>query len=387
MTYRFLLVSMLLALGGCKDDSQKQGFAPVVGVVHVKTKDIPLEFEAAGKVYGAHDIQIRAQVSGILKERRFEEGQYVNEGDSLFLIDPQVYQAALNAAEGDLAQAQSERKRTKRDYNRMNNLFKVAAVSKKDYDDAVSAVERAEANLKVAEARVEQAKINLAYTDVKAPISGYVRKEYQSVGNLISTVGDAALLTSMVQLDPVKVQFAISGEFWRKTLEMARIGIASIPDVSALKVQVILPDGKVHSENGKIIFIDKAEDANTATITMKAEIPNKDLKLVPGQFVRVKVTGASYKCPVVPNSCILAAPQGYMVYAVGEGNKASARPVSCKLLGNDAIITEGLKAGDVVVSEGLIKVRNAAPLTPVFKDGTKPQANGGAKPQASKGAR
>ena len=110
MRYRLMLLSALLALSGCKTDQKSQSFAPVVGVVHVKTKDLRLESESAGKIYGAHDVQVRAQVSGILKERRFTEGQYVAEGDSLFLIDPQCYQAAVNAAEGDLAQAQSEKK-------------------------------------------------------------------------------------------------------------------------------------------------------------------------------------------------------------------------------------------------------------------------------------
>lgn len=378
MKYRLLLLAVPLLLNGCKEDQNKQNFAPVVGAVHVVTKSVPLEFEAAGKIYGAHDIQIRAQVSGILKERRFKEGQFVREGESLFLIDPQTYQAAVNAAEGDLAQAQSERKRTERDYNRMKNLFKSSAVSKKDYDDAISAVERADANLKVVRARLEQAKINLSYTNVKAPISGYVRKEQQSVGSLVSATGDASLLTSMVQLDPVKVQFSVSGAFWRNALELAKTGMADVPDIANLRVYIILSDGTIHSDDGTIIFVDKAEDPNTATITLKAEIPNKSLKLMPGQFVRVKVTGATYKCPVVPNSCILSTPGGHMAYVIGNDNKVSARPVTIKLHGNDAIIINGLQDGEIVVSEGLVKVRNASLVTPVFKDAQNPQTQKGA---------
>lgn len=372
---RNLLVGFLiLSLSGCKKEQPKQAsYSPVVGVIDVKNESIPLEFEAAGKIYGFLDIQVRAQVSGILKERRFTEGQFVKKGESLFLIDPKPYEAALNRAEGALAQAESEKRRTERDFARMEKLYKSDAVSKKEYDDAMSAVERADANLKVARAGLKEAKINLGYTDVKAPISGYVRKECQTIGNLISLGGESSLLTSMVQLNPVKVEFAISGEFWRKTLQMATSGQATFPGVENLQVEIILPNGQKHPKKGKIIFVDNMEDLQTSTITIKAEIPNDDLSLTPGQFVRVKVIGSTYECPTVPNSCVLASPNGNIVYVIDKENKASIRPVKMRLLGNTAVIMDGLKAGETVVSEGLIKVRNGAPVTPVAKD--KPEDN------------
>lgn len=375
---RYWFISLLI-LSGCNKEEKKQNFTPVVGVIHVNEESVPLEFESAGKIYGALDIQVRAQVNGILKERRFIEGQYIKKGESLFLIDPAPYQAAVNRAEGNVAQAESEQRRTKRDFDRMEKLFKRKAVSQKEHDDALSALERAEANLKIAKAGLQEARINLEYTDVKAPISGYVRGEYQTIGNLVSVAGESSLLTSMVQLDKVRVNFSVADTFWKKAFELAENGMAIIPDISKLKVSVMLPNNKVHPQTGRIVFVDSAEDSITSTIAMRAEIPNKDASLTPGQFVRVKVSGASYKCPVVPNSCILASANGSVVFVVGENNKAQIRPVKVRLLGNKAIILDGLKAGEKVVYEGLIKVRDGAPITPVMKDKPAEKVNSAAK--------
>jgi membrane fusion protein (multidrug efflux system) len=124
----------------------------------------------------------------------------------------------------------------------------------------------------------------------------------------------------------------------------------------------------------EIIFVDNMEDLQTSTITIKAQVPNDDLSLTPGQFVRVKVTGSTYECPVIPNSCVLASPNGNIVYVIDSDKKASIRPVKVKLLGNKAVVMEGLKAGETVVSEGLIKVRNGAPVTPIAKDKVDDQA-------------
>lgn len=361
----FCLFTLALMLTSCKEE-KKPVFAPVVGVVRVKTKSIPLEFESAGKIYGALDIQVRAQVGGILKERRFVEGQYVNKGESLFLIDPLPYQAALSRAEGNLAQAESEQRRTDRDFKRMAKLFKSGAVSRKEYDDSLSAVERAVANLKVTQAELQTAKINLEYTDVKAPISGFVRRESQTIGNLVSVAGESSLLTSMVQIDPVKVQFSVAGSFWRQIRSLNAESDQSI--MGSLQVHVLMPDGTMHPDVGKVIFVDNTEDPHTSTITIKAEIPNGEHKLMPGQFVRVKVTGNGYQRPVIPNSCILASPNGNIVYVIDAENNASIRSVDVKLMENNCVVIKGLKDGEVVVSEGLIKVRDKAKVTPVFKD-------------------
>lgn len=365
--FRRLFVLAFFVLCGCKEE-QVHKVVPTVGVIHVKSSSVPLEFEAAGKIYGSLDIQVRAQVSGILKERRFKEGEFVTKGQSLFLIDPQPYIASYQAAEGDLAQAESEKRKATRDLKRMKNLFAVGAVSKKERDDAISMFEQAAAHVKVAAARLNQAKINLEYTDVRAPITGFVREERQTIGNLISVGSESSLLTSMVQLDPVRVHFSISGEFWRKVIDMVKSGAASRPDIDCLDVQLILPNGHVYPEKGKIIFVDNMEDKDTATIGFKAEVANASNELTPGQFVRVKVVGASYQCPIVPNSCLLSSSSGNVVYVIDKDGVANVRAVKARLLGNNAVVLSGLADGEVVVSEGLIKVRAGEKVNAVFKD-------------------
>lgn len=371
MCFKFCCgVALLGILGGCKDEKKNNNFAPVVGVTHVHKESVPLTIEAAGKVSGSLDIQIRAQVGGILCERKFKEGQYVKKGESLFLIDPVPYKTVLNRMEGALAQSQSDYKRAQRNFTRMKKLFANKAVSQKEYDDSQSDFESAEARLRISEANVKEAKINLEYTNVVAPISGIVRKENQNVGSLISTAGESSLLTSMVQMNPLHVNFAVAGEFWRKILGLVKTSEVNMPNLDSLVVQVVMPDGKVCPVSGKIVFVDSSEDAKTSTITMKAEIENENGKsgLLPGQFVKVKVIGANYQNPVVPNSCVIATANGNMVYVIDKNNVAQVRPVKVKLLGNKAIVMDGLKVGEVVVCDGIIKVRAGSKITPIFKD-------------------
>ena len=205
---------ILLILSGCKEKKPVQMAAPVVGVVRVAKQNIPLNIEVPAKITGSLEIQVRAQVGGILKSRNFREGEFVHQGSKLFEIDEAPYRAALTRAQGNLAQAESELKRTARDYKRMEKLHKAKAVSQKEYDDSLSAYEKAQANMKVAEGALHEAEINLGYTEVKAPISGIVRKEAQSVGNLVSPSGENSLLTSMVQICPLHANFSISGSTW-----------------------------------------------------------------------------------------------------------------------------------------------------------------------------
>ncbi|MDR1561368.1 MAG: efflux RND transporter periplasmic adaptor subunit, partial [Holosporaceae bacterium] len=310
------------------------------------------------------------QVGGILKSRLFQEGQYVKEGEKLFEIDPEPYKAALTRAQGVLAQAQSEFRRTNRDYERMKKLYKDKAVSQKEHDDSLSAFERAEANLKVAEGSLHEAEINLGYTEVKAPISGIVRKEAQSVGNLISPAGDSSLLTSMIQICPLHASFSVSGAVWSSIAKSYKAGKIKLLDFSDYKVEVIMSDGNIYPEAGKIIFIDSGEDNLTSSVSVKAEIPN-DIEqkiLLPGQFVRVKLIGAEYKdAIVIPQSALISTKTGEIVYVLKNNNTVEVRPVRAEFVENQAIIHSGLKEGEIVISEGIIKVRPGMPVNASLK--------------------
>ena len=367
-------VVSLLLFGGCEEKKPVQMAAPIVGVSRVVKQNIPLEIEVPAKITGSLEIQVRAQVGGILKSRDFKEGAFVHQGSKLFQIDEAPYRAALTRAQGNLAQAESELKRTTRDYKRMERLHKSKAVSQKEYDDSLSAYERAQANMKVAEGALHEAEINLGYTEVKAPISGIVRKEAQSVGNLVSPNGESSLLTSMVQICPLHANFSISGSTWAsvgRSFQSGKVHLAKAEDV---KVQVIMADGTVYPKEGKIIFIDSSEDNQTSSISAKAEIPSTAAQkmLLPGQFVRVRIIGHEYKdALVVPATALISTQAGFMVYVVRDDKTVEVRPVKAEVINNKAVINDGLKENEAVIYEGVIKARPGQSVTPMF-DESKP---------------
>ncbi|MDR3187026.1 MAG: efflux RND transporter periplasmic adaptor subunit [Holosporaceae bacterium] len=353
-----LIVSMFMI--GCDDKKQIQTPIPIVGAAKAVKRNVPLVLEVPAKITGSLEIQIRAQVSGILKSRLFKEGQYVKEGEKLFEIDQEPYKAALTRAQGTLAQAQSELRRTTRDYERMKKLHRDRAVSQKEHDDALSALERAEANLKVAQGSLHEAEINLGYTEVKAPISGIVRKEEQSVGNLVSPNGQPSLLTTMVQICPLHANFSVSGTLWSGIAKSHDAGKIKLRKFDDFRVEIIMSDGSVYPQTGKIIFVDSSEDDLTSGVSIKAEIPNDENQkfLLPGQFVRVKLIGAEYKdVVVIPQSALISTKMGSVVYVVKEDKIVEARPVKAELAENQAIVHDGLKEGEVVISEGIVKAR------------------------------
>lgn len=369
---RILFIIPILILFSC--DNKKETVKmpiPLVGGSSVIKKDVPLDIEAPAKITGSLEIEVRAQVGGILKSRTYQEGQYVNEGDKLFEIDPEPYKAALTKAQGSLAQAESEVKRTRRDYERMQKLYKAKAISQKEHDDSLSAYERAEANLKVAEGAVREAEINLGYTEIKAPFSGIVRKEEKSVGNLIANTADASLLTTMVQTCPLRANFSVPGRLWSRLAKEHNAGKVSMSNYDDCRVEVYMSDGSKYKENGKIIFVDSSEDHLTSSVSVKAEIPNdKDQRvLLPGQFVRVKIVGAKYKdALVIPASALVSTKSGYMAYVIDKNNIVEIRPVKADVIGNDAIIDSGLQIGEVVISEGVMKARAGQEVRVEMKD-------------------
>lgn len=368
----FLMVSAfaLIALTGCKEKDQqaRQIPAPVVGVVKVEKKDVPFQLEVPAKITGSLEIQVRAQVSGILKSRTFAEGQYIHQGEKLFEIDPDQYKAALTRAKGTLAQANSEVRRTSRDYERMDRLHKAGAISQKDYDDSLSAFEGAKANLKVAEGSVQEAEINLGYTEVRAPISGIVGKEAQSVGNLVTANAESSLLTTMVQICPLNAVFSVPGATWQVLAKGFMSGKIQMPKLDKCRIEVTMSDGTKYPHLGKIVFVDSTEDNLTSSVSVKAEIPNDERQriLLPGQFVRVKLLGAEYNdVLVIPAGALVTTSLGHMVYVVNADNVVEIRPVKADLVENNAIINEGLAEGEVVICEGLLKAQPRAKVTPV----------------------
>jgi len=365
-------------LGAChKKDSSAQNAALPVSAIKVLKTDLPWNMEYPAQVVGSLQVQVRAQVGGILKARLFDEGAYVQEGTQLFQIDPAEYEVALQRAEGALAQAQTDANRTRRDYERMKKLRADNAVSQKDYDDSLSAYEAAEAAVKVAQAGMSDAKINLQYTKVLAPISGITGKEAQSVGSLISPAGNG-LLTTMVQIQPLWVNFSMPSSQFYQLAKGYSEGTISVDakEGKSVYVEALLSDGSVYPEKGSIIFFDSSEDVKTSSLAMRAEFPNptKQRILMPGQFIRVRLIGAVYKDAVlIPSSAVLSTPTGNLVYIIGPDNTVKAQPVTVQLQDNMYIVSSGLAGGETIVSEGLIKIRPDMKVAPQIKDFNLPQ--------------
>lgn len=369
-------VGVLLCAGlltAChKKEAQEQAALPV-SAVKVLKEDLPWNMEYPAQVAGSLEVQVRAQVGGILKARLFDEGAYVEQGTQLFQIDPAEYKVALQRAEGSLAQAQTDVNRTYRDYMRMKKLRADNAISQKDYDDSLSAYEAAQAAVKVARAGVNDAKINLEYTKVLAPISGITGKEAQSVGSLVSPAGNG-LLTTMVQIDPLWVNFSMpSSQFYKiaKGYLDGTISLGNANEKDSVYVEAITSDGHIYPEKGSIIFFDSTENVKTASLAIKAEFPNPENQrmLMPGQFIRVRLIGAVYKDAVlIPASAVLSTPTGDLVYIIGEDGSVKNQPVTVQLQDNVYIVTSGLSGGETIVSEGLLKIRPGMTVAPQLKD-------------------
>lgn len=380
------LLSALLAAGCGKESSgQTPGAMPPAEVVvkTVKPADLPLNFEYVGQVSGSREVQVRARVGGILLRRAYEEGARVRQGDLLFEIDPEPFKAALEQAKGALGQSEARLARAKRDLERMRKLRSEDVISQKDIDDAQTEFEAASAEVRSAQAKVREAGINLGYTRVEAPITGVTSKETRSEGSLVGTSADSSLLTTINRIDPVYVNFSIPGPEsikFRKDLAEGKVAFVKGSDFD---VAIILADGSRYGHPGHVNFVDTQVDQQTGVVKARAEAPNPNGDILPGQFVRVRLEGAVLKqAMTVPQGSVLRTQQGPMVWVVNAQNVVEPRPVTLgTTLGNDYLLEGGVASGDRVVVEGVIKVRPGAAVNP--REAGKPAAP--AAPQAAPG--
>ena len=371
---RSLLLLPLLAIAACGDSggAGKGGHKggppggmppPEVMAVTVAPKAIPVAFEYVGQTTGSREVEVRARVTGILLKRNFEEGGPVKKGQSLFSIDPAPFEALVTRAQADVAAAEARLDQAKRNAARFKPLYAEKAVSQKDYDDAVSAEAIGTADVKAARARLAEARLNLGYTKVEAPVSGVAGRANRSEGSLVS--GPDVLLTTVVQLDPIWVNFGIPDNDSGRLQKEIQAGRLAVPKDGQFEVALVLADGTPYARTGKLNFSDVRISAATGTRETRAELPNPDGQLRPGQFVRVVLRGASHPNAVtVPQRAVLEGPQGKFVYVVNEKSAAEPRPVQAGewSSGGDWIITSGLKEGDRVIVDGVMKLGPGAPV-------------------------
>ena len=328
-----------------------------VSVIEVRPTSVPSVIEVTGQAEGAKETEVRARVNGILLQRLFVEGSTVKAGQPLFQIDPVPFQNALD-------EAQARAKQTEREAARLKKLFSQQAVSRKEFDDATSLNEIAQATLKTA-------KLNLAWTTVTAPVDGVSGRALRSEGHLITSTGDAGWLTSIYQVDPIWVRFGLSGA------DAAQLPAGRADAPVDAPVQLLLGNGQAYDQMGKLNFRSVFIDPKLGTQQLRAEFPNPQRKILPGQFLRVKITtGTLDNVFLVPQRAVIQNERGYMVWTVGSDNKVISTPLKMgNWLGQNWVVLSGLKPGDRVVVDQIIKIRPGASVNPkVVPLETQPQA-------------
>jgi len=334
-------------------------------VVSAAPQTTPATFEYTGKTESSRSVEIRARVEGYLDKIAYTEGDFVRAGQLLFQLDPLPFQAALDSAKGDLARAEAQLTNASATLGRVKPLAKQNALSQKDLDDAVAAELSAQAQVQSAKAQVRTAQLNLGYTTIKSPLNGLAGKSEFRVGSLI-TPGASGLLTTVVQLDPIWFNFGIGENELLRMRTEAAAGRLKGPGVDKLEVELVQADGSVFPQKGRITFVSPTVDQQTGTVTLRAEIPNSDPKrrLVPGQFARVRIQGASRPDAImVPQRAVMQGPQGKFVYVVDADNKAEVKPIQVgDFYGEQWIVTSGLSGSEQVIVDGAIKVRPGAPV-------------------------
>lgn len=361
---------LMVACGKDQEAQQAAMSAMPVTVLEMQPTTVPIQTEAVAQTEGAKEVEVRPRVGGILLKKLFEEGAEIKEGQPMFLIDPVPYQMQVSQANAQLAQQKARLVQTQREAERLKQLLETKSISQREYDNAVSDQAMANASLQQYNAILHEAQLNLSYAKVKAPASGMAGRFLYSEGALVSA--NTSLLTTIVQTSPIWVRFSLSDS------ELAQLG-GMLTDETVQGIDLILPDGTQYAETGKLNFSASSIDPTLGTQQLRAEFKNADKKLIPGQFVRIRVTtGANEGVFLVPQSAVLTGEQGKFVYVAEQDKEgktiAAIRPIQAGgWSGQDWVILDGLKQSDKVIIDNLIKVRPGAPVTAKPPAGQEPE--------------
>jgi membrane fusion protein (multidrug efflux system) len=358
-----LLVLLVLCTACSKKETAPPPAATEVTVTTVTQRDTPVDFEFTAQTQSSREVEIRARVDGFLDRRMYTEGQMVRTGQTMFLMDPKPFQAALQTARGQLAQQQARLEVAEANLARVKPLAAENALSKKDLDDAVGNEKQARAAVIAAQGEVDTALLNLSYTIIKSPLDGLSSFARQQDGSYIAATQNG-LLTYVYQLDPMWVNFSISENEALRYRDQIAAGQLRFPEGNAFSVSLLLADGSTYTAQGNIDFANPAFSTETGTFLVRAVFANPKGALRPGQFVRAKVSGAIRPNAIlVPQRSVLQGAKAHFVWVVDKDAKARQRVVEVgEWHGTDWFILDGLKSGERVVVDGAIRVVANAPL-------------------------
>jgi len=370
----FALISMpviLWMLQGCEQGRSAVPSAPpppTVSVASVIEKRVNDWDEFTGRLEAIDTVDVRPRVSGYIERVAFREGSEVGRGDLLFEIDPRPFQTELNRVEAELARASSQSELAQSQLRRAEQLLQQNFISRQAYDDRASASREAAANLKAAEAAVASARLNLDYTKVRSPVAGRVGRAEVTPGNLVTGLGgpNATLLTTVVSLDPIYAYFDVDEHVYLKYGDLARSGARPSSRTNRSAIYLGLANEQGFPHRGYVDFVDNQLNPQTGTIRARAVFENKDRAFTPGLFARLKLIGSgAYDAILIDDRAIGTDQSKRFVLVVGADNRATYREVVLgPLVDNLRVVRQGLKPGEVIVVNGLQRVRPGELVTP-----------------------
>lgn len=331
---------------------------PTVVAESVDTRDVEIYGEYVGRIRAQQFVEIRARVEGYLEKMLFEEGTYVKKGQTLFVIDPRLYKAKVDKAKAQLNKDKALALKAERDLNRIKPLYELQAASKLDLENAIASYESATANVEMSEADLTQAEMALGYTSVESPISGYISETYADMGTLVGP-GGKSLLATVVKSDTVRVDFSMTGlDYLRSKSRNINLGQKDTSRKWNPYITVTLPDNTVYPLSGLVDFADPQVDPATGTFSVRAEVPNPDRMLLPGQITRVKLLlDVREDAVIVPNKAIVIEKGGAYIFVVRPDNTVERRFIELgPEVGNETVVERGLVEGEYIVTEGFHKL-------------------------------
>lgn len=344
MNKKYLLfIVMIFSLCACKEEkAQGPAMFPPVSVYEVKKENVPWNAVYQAQASGSRSVEVRARVEAIIEKRLYHEGDFVKEGQQLFQLERDQYEARMDQAKAQYVNAEKE-------WQRVRPLYEKNAVSQRERDSARAAYESAKAELR-------QAQINLDYCQVTSPVSGYSSKENYTPGNLVS---NNSLLTYVNQTEPMYIDFSIAAPERMLRQELARQGRLVFPPEGRYVAKLRLLDGQMLDKEGEITFIDSKVQPSTGVIQARAVFKNENGEIMPGQYVRIYMEGDILKDAImIPQRCVTHTAKGYVVMTVDKDDVVGMVPIEVGVtVGNQYLITKGLEGGERIISEGIIKAR------------------------------